>query len=101
MSSHQLAEDARTIRGILDLLQEDPKAVITVQLTAMTQNVSTRTAKRLLQNMADAGLIEHFTREAEVLGVRQRVPCVGSWVLTEKGKRSEIQSAEDLAGGIT
>jgi DNA-binding Lrp family transcriptional regulator len=95
----QTAEDARTIRGILSLLREEPEPIITVQLVAMTQAVSQDTARRLLRNLAKAGVIEHPTREADVLGIKQKVPCIG-WVLTEKGKRGEIQSAELLAGGM-
>jgi hypothetical protein len=96
----QTAEDAVTIQGILNLLQEEPEPVITVQLVAMTQAVSQDTARRLLRNLAKAGVIEHPTREADVLGVKQKVPCLGSWVLTAKCKRGEIQSAEILAGGM-
>jgi DNA-binding Lrp family transcriptional regulator len=88
----QTAEDARTIRGILDLLREEPEPVITIQLVAMTQAVSQDTARRLLRNLAKAGVIEHFTREADVLGVQQKVPCLGSWALRAKGKRARSRA---------
>jgi hypothetical protein len=101
MSAHQLAEDCCTIRGILDLFEENPATVLTVQLVAMTQHVSQDTARRLLRNMAAAGVIERPVREAELpgLGTIQKVPCIG-WQLTEKAKRGEIPGAEGLARGM-
>jgi hypothetical protein len=98
MSAHQLAEDACTIRGILELLQEKPEPVITVQLVAMTQHVSQDTARRLLRSMEAAGLIEHPIREADILGATQKVPCIG-WQLTAIAKQGRIPSAENLARG--
>jgi len=96
MSAHQLAEDACTIRSILKLLEgPDP---VTIQLVEMTQCVGRRTAKRLMQRLADAEIIEHPVREADVLGAKQKVPCIG-WICTEKARRGEIPTAEELARG--
>jgi len=96
MSAHQLAEDACTIRGILDLLEgPDP---VTIQLVAMTQCVSRRTANRLMQRLADAEIIEHPVREADVLGAKQKVPCIG-WQLTPAAKQGQIPSVAELARG--
>lgn len=97
-SIHQQAEDAATIRGILDLFAED--ATITVRLVAMTQAVSMPTAKRLLDGLEAAGILEHPVREADVLGVMQKVPCIG-YALTEAARKGEIPTdAEKLAGGM-
>ncbi|MCK9570814.1 hypothetical protein M0R72_17830 [Candidatus Pacearchaeota archaeon] len=95
MSDHQRAEDCCTIRGTLDLFEEDPATILTVQLVAMTQHVSQDTARRLLRNMAAAGVLEHPAREADILGSKQKVPCIG-WILTENARRGEIPDAEDL-----
>jgi predicted ArsR family transcriptional regulator len=97
-SIHQQTEDATTIRGILDLFEEDE--TITARLVAMTQHVSMPTAKRLLDGLEAAGILEHPTREADVLGVMQKVPCMG-WRLTEVARKGEILvDAEKLAGGM-
>jgi DNA-binding IclR family transcriptional regulator len=98
ITSNQLAEDASTIRGILDLFKEDD--IITVRLVAMTQAVNMPTAKRLLDGLESAGILEHPTREADVLGVMQKVPCLG-WQLTEVARKGEISTdARKLAGGV-
>jgi predicted transcriptional regulator len=96
MSSNQLAEDARTIRGILELLQDEPRP-ITIRQVEFTQNIGWRTAKRLIKNLAAAGVIEHPIAKADILGSRQRVTCLG-WQLTETAKLGRIPSAEELAG---
>lgn len=96
MSDHQLAEDACSIRGILDLLEEDN--IITVSLVEMTQHTSRQTALRLIKILSDAGIIEHPLREADILGATQKVPCAG-WILTEKVTRGEIPSADELVKG--
>lgn len=90
-------QDTTTIRGILDLFEND--STVTVNDVAMTQHVSRETALRLMRRLADAGVIERPTKEAEVLGVKQKAPCIG-WQLTTSAKKGEIQSVEELAGGI-
>jgi hypothetical protein len=51
-----------------------------------------------MQRLADAEIIEHPVREADVLGAKQKVPCIG-WICTEKARRGEIPTAEELARG--
>lgn len=98
-SDHQQAEDACTIRGILELLEE-PGAIITVQLVAMTQHVSQDTARRLMRNLAEAWVIERQVIEADVLGAKQKVPCIG-WQITPAYQRGELViDIEKLAGRI-
>lgn len=97
MSDHQLAEDACSIRGILELL-EDPAAIITVSLVEFTQHVNRRTALRLVSNLVRAGVIEHPTKDTDILGAKQKVPCIG-WIFTEKARRGEMPTAEELARG--
>jgi len=100
ITQSQTYVDACTIRGILDLLQEEPAPVITVRLVAMTQHVSMPTAKRLLDGLEAARIIEHPTREADVLGSMQKVPCMG-WRMTDAARKGEIpMDAEKLAGGM-
>jgi hypothetical protein len=99
MSAHQKAEDAASIRGILELLETDPGPV-TFRLVEFSQHVSRRTAQRLLKNLADAGIIEHPVTEADVLGAKQKVQCIG-WQFTERVRRGEIAiDVEKLAGGM-
>jgi predicted transcriptional regulator len=95
----QITEDACIIRGILELLQEEPRPV-TIRQVEFTQNIGWRTAKRLMKNLAAAGAIEHPIAKADILGSRQRVTCLG-WQLTETAKLGQIPSAEELARGIT
>jgi predicted transcriptional regulator len=98
-SDLQITEDACIIRGILELLREEPKPV-TIRQVEFTQNIGWRTAKRLMTNLAAAGVIEHPIAKADILGSRQRVTCLG-WQLTETAKLGQIPSAEELARGIT
>jgi hypothetical protein len=98
MSAHQLTEDACAIRGILELLQEDPEPV-TIRLVEFRQHVNRRTAKRLMKILTDAGIIEHPVVEADILGATQKVPCIG-WKLTTIAKQGRIPSAEDLVRGL-
>lgn len=98
MSAHQLVEDACSIRDILELLETDPEPV-TIRLVEFTQHVSRRTAQRLMKILADAGIVEHSTAEADIMGAKQKVPCLG-WQLTPAAKQGRIPSAEELAGRI-
>lgn len=95
MSAHQTAEDAASIRGILELLETDPEPV-TVRLVEFSQHVSRRTAQRLMKNLADAGIIERPVVEADILGAKQKVPCLG-WQLTPAARQGRIPNAEELA----
>jgi len=97
MSSHQMAEDAASIRGILELLETDPEPV-TIRLVEFTQHVSRRTAQRLMKILADAEIIERPVVEADILGAKQKVPCLG-WQLTPAAKQGRIPNAEDLVKG--
>jgi hypothetical protein len=93
----QLYEDAATIRGILNLLQQDePEPYITVRLVSLTQHVGEDTAKRLLKILSREGIIERPRKDVDILGARAKVPCLG-WQLTVIAKQGRIPSAENLA----
>lgn len=97
--AHLVALDAAIIRGILDLFEREAEPV-TSHLIQMTQHISQDSAIRILGLLQNAGVIERTVKEADILGVSQRVPCPG-WQLTAAAKRGEIPGAEDLARGMS
>lgn len=93
---HQTIRDAVAIRGILDLFEESE--TITTREAAMTQHLSDQSALRLMRLLQKARIIEHPTATRIILGVPQKVPCIG-WQLTATAKQGQIPGAEELARG--
>jgi hypothetical protein len=96
-SACQIAQDAVDIRGILDLLGREIEPASST-LVQMTQHMGPDQASRLLKLMQKAGVVEHPLATRDVLGVKQKVPCLQLWQLTEAARRGEIPEAEEIVG---
>lgn len=81
----QIAQDAVTIRGILELLAS-PEPISAIEV-ANTQHVSIQDAHRLLRSLFRAKVIEHPSRERTVLGMTVVVPQIMLWQLTKETGR--------------
>jgi DNA-binding transcriptional regulator YhcF (GntR family) len=99
---HQLVSDARTIRGIIEYLEQSVEPATTNEL-AMTSHVSDSTALRLCRLLETEGVVEHPRATRVILGVSQEVPLLG-WRLTEEFFKAfilhgAIYDVEKLARG--
>jgi hypothetical protein len=92
-----IAEDAITLRGIIDLLEETPA---THRDIIASLHVGSITAGRCCRALFEAGAIEHPIITRTVIGVPTQVPQL-EWRLTESYQRGEIDlDPEDMAGGV-
>lgn len=98
-SACQIAQDAVAIRGILDLL--DGEIIVSSTVIQMTQHMGPDQASRMLKLMQQAGVVEHPLATRDVLGVKQKVPCLKLWQLTEAARRGEIPGAEEIVRRAT
>jgi len=91
----QIVQDAVDIRGILDLFDREVEPVSS-KLIQMTQHMGPDQASRLMKLLQKAGVVEHPLATRDVLGVKQKVPCLQLWQLTEMARRGEIPEAEEI-----
>lgn len=84
----QIAQDAVTIRGILELLA-GPEPITALEV-ANTQHISIVDSNRLLHILHRAGVIEHPIAERDVLGTSQAVPQIMLWQLTYAAMAGDV-----------
>lgn len=83
VASNQLIEDVRAIRGILDWMRQTAPTVFSSEDVILTQNLSEKTARRLMKRLNDAGLVERVARARWSIrpGVVEMLPLISCWTL--------------------
>ena len=66
-----IQEDAVTLRGIVDLLEQEEADS---QAISLTQHVTLQTARRLCKKLLMGGIIERKTVTRVIFGMAQQVP---------------------------
>ncbi len=92
-----IQEDAVALKGIVELLAEEPAMISEI---AMTQHISNDTARRLLKILKDARIVEKETVPRVHRGTLNYVETL-RWKLTSAYISGEVPfEPEVLAGGI-
>jgi predicted ArsR family transcriptional regulator len=81
-----IIQDAVTLRGIIELLADAPA---TANEVAMTQHVGKDVARRLMQILHNAGLIEHCSPAEADAGMTSRA-ILQLWQLTKGYMRGDV-----------